>query len=62
MQKKYKKELLQPRVEGELNPKFLSVYGTKNIRVSEHDIKKMEKKNPRYAKKLEEVWKKQRRR
>ena len=59
MQHKHKKELIQPRIEGEINPKFLKEYGAKNIRISEHDIKKMEKKNPRYARKLVRDFKKQ---
>ena len=58
-QAKHKRDLIQPRIEGELNPEFLKEYGAKNIRVSEHDIKKMEHKNPNYARKLSEHFKRQ---
>ena len=59
-QNKHKKNLIQPRDrDGELNPEFLHYYGAKNIRITEHDIRKMERKNPRYAKKLAEDFKKQ---
>ncbi|HEC64587.1 MAG TPA: hypothetical protein ENI23_04785 [bacterium] len=55
----HKKDLIQPRIGGEVNPKFLKEYGAKNIRISEHDIRKMESRNPRFARKLAEDFKKQ---
>ncbi len=59
MQRKHRRELIQPRREGEINPEFLREYGSKNIRISEHDIRKMERKNPRFAEKLRNDFKKQ---
>jgi len=59
-QARHKKDLTQPRDQnGELNPEFLHYYGAKNIRITEGDIKRMERKNPRYAKKLAEDYKRQ---
>ncbi len=55
----HKRDLIQPRVGGEINPKFLKEYGAKNIRISEHDIRKMENKNLKYAKKLARDFKNQ---
>ncbi len=55
----HKKDLIQPRIGGEVNPKFLKEYGAKNLRISEHDIRKMESRNPRYAKKLARDFKNQ---
>lgn len=46
MQKKHAKDLIQPRDgDGELNPAFIKVHGTKNLNITEHDIKVMAKKS-----------------
>lgn len=59
-QHKYKKDLIQPRDEGgELSQEYLKEYGSKNLRITEHDIRKMERKNPRFARKLTQDFKKQ---
>ena len=36
----HKKDLIQPRYEGELNPDYIRTHGTKNLNISLHDIKK----------------------
>ncbi len=59
MQSKHRKDLIQPRVEGDVNPEFVREYGGKNIRVSEHDIRKMERKSPKLARELVDKFKKQ---
>lgn len=59
MQNKHRKDLIQPRIGGEINPDFVKEYGSKNIRVSEHDIKKMERKSPKLARELVDKFKKQ---
>jgi len=55
----HKKDLIQPRIEGEINPDYLKEYGPKNLNISYYDIKKMERKNPKFARKLTEDFKKQ---
>ena len=45
MQKKHAKDLIQPREGGEVNEAFVKEYGTKNLNISEHDIKQAEKKH-----------------
>jgi len=59
LQKKYRKELLQPRVGGELNMEFLKEYGAKNIRLTTYDIAQMEKKNKKWADALRLIYKAQ---
>ena len=60
LQKKYHKELLQPRLpDGELNTEFLEVYGIKNIRLTIHDVIMMRKKNEKYANVLAKALKSQ---
>jgi len=51
MQKKHAKDIIQPRdCEGNLNPEFLRNHGTKNLRITEHDIKVLAKKDLSLAK------------
>ena len=58
----YKKDLIQPRDgDGELNREFLEVHGAKNIRISEHDIRRVAKHNPCLERKLTEQFKEQQR-
>ena len=56
----HRKDLIQPRDgNGELNREFLEVHGAKNVRISEHDIRKVAKHNPSLERKLTEQFKKQ---
>lgn len=50
MQKKYAKDIIQPRIEGELNPEYIKVYGAKNLNITKHDIRTMSKKSLSLAK------------
>lgn len=59
MRQRHGKALIQPRIEGELNREFLREYGAKNLRITEHDVKRMEKKDHNCAKKLVKVFEKQ---
>ena len=45
MRQKHKRDLIQPRREGQLNPEFVKEYGYKNINLSETDVKQLEKKS-----------------
>jgi hypothetical protein len=49
MQAKHKRDLIQPRVEGEVNPEFVQEYGAKHLNVSSHDVDRMAKKSQRLA-------------
>lgn len=53
MQARHKDDLIQPRIDGELNPEFVEKYGTKNINVSSYDVEKMAKKSHRLAEVLD---------
>jgi len=60
LQKKYHKELLQPRLlDGELNMEFLKEYGAKNIRLTTHDIAQMYKKDRKWAEALGKIYQSQ---
>jgi hypothetical protein len=55
MQAKHADALIQPRTsDGELNPKFVERWGTKNINVSKHDVDKMAGKSQRLARILDD--------
>ena len=43
MQHIYSRDLIQPRIEGELNPEFVQEYGAKNLNIDYHDVKHIEK-------------------
>ncbi len=58
---KHAKDLIQPRIEGELNPEFMRAYGAKNVKISEYDIRQTEKKSISMGRKLAEAYKKQKR-
>ena len=58
-QARHRKDLLQPRVGGELNMEFLKEYGAKNIRLTIVDIAQMDKKNKKWADALRVIYKAQ---
>ena len=45
----HRKDLIQPRREGELNIEFVRQHGIKNLNISQHDIYRLSKKDPRLA-------------
>jgi len=49
MQAKYKNDLEQPRVDGDINPRYVELYGAKNLNVSGQDVEQMAKKSHRLA-------------
>jgi len=54
-QAKHADDIIQPRTsDGELNPKFVEKWGTKNINVSAHDVKTMAHKSQRLARVLDD--------
>ncbi len=53
-QAKHKRDLIQPREGGEVNPEFVQEYGAKHINVSSHDVNEMSKKSHRLANVLDE--------
>ncbi len=46
-QHKHAKDLIQPRIDSELNPDYLRVWGTKNLNISDRDARKIAEKYPR---------------
>lgn len=53
MQAKHKRDLIQPRRVGELNPEFVQEFGAKHINVSSRDVEQMAKKSHRLAEVLD---------
>jgi len=51
-QAKYKRDIIQPRIEGEVNPEYVHFYGAKKLNVSKHDVERMAKIDHRLANKL----------
>jgi hypothetical protein len=49
MQAKHKRDLIQPRIEGEINPEFIHEFGAKHLNISQHDVERMAKKSQRLA-------------
>jgi hypothetical protein len=49
MQAKHKDDLVQPREGGEINPRYVELYGSKNINVTSHDVEYLAKKSHRLA-------------
>ena len=43
-QHKHKKDIVQPRIEGEINPEFIRQHGARNLNISQHDIRKIARK------------------
>jgi hypothetical protein len=53
MQAKYKDDLVQPREGGEINPRYVELYGAKHLNVSSHDVSQMAKKSHRLSQVLD---------
>lgn len=49
MQAKYKDDLVQPREGGEISPRYVELYGAKNLNVDSSDVARMAKKSHRLA-------------
>ena len=52
-QLKQSKNIVQPRVDGEINPEFLKFHSPNNLNVSRHDVEVMAKKSQAMAKVLD---------
>lgn len=49
MQAKHRDDLVQPREGGEINPRYVELYGSKNINPTSHDVEYLAKKSHRLA-------------
>lgn len=57
LQKKHEKAIIQPRDQnGDINQAFLKSYGAGSLRITERDLKVMDKRNPKYARKLAQIY------
>lgn len=53
-QQRHAKDIIQPRINGEVNPNFIAQQGTRNLNISEHDVERMNKIDHRLGEKLSE--------
>lgn len=54
-QAKHADDILQPRIEGELNPAYLKKWGTQSLNISDHDVAYIAKKEPSLVPLLDEA-------
>jgi len=52
MQDRHRRDIIQPRYQGEVNPEYVKEYGTKNLNIDNHDIRQMWKQDAELARVL----------
>ena len=53
-QTRHAKDIIQPRINGDLNPEFIAKHDTRNLNISKHDVERMNKIDHRLGEKLDQ--------
>lgn len=51
-QYKRKRDIVQPRIDGEVNPEYVNYHGAKGLNISNRDVERMNKIDHRLGEKL----------
>ena len=58
-QARHSRDIIQPRINGEINPDFIQKHDTRNLNISKHDVERMNKIDHRLGEKLSQRRKEQ---